>query len=112
MQDIRIAAHLAESLYSLLFNWDMGEGELVCYTTDNGRNTVAAEGELGWLSCFGHNFHLSITSGLASESRAAHVMGKCKSLVGMLICGWCKREPLQSQWKLNPPQLLLWCTHI
>lgn len=96
MQDIRIAAHLAESLQSLLSNWDMGEGELVCYTTDNDRNTVAAEGELGWLSCFGCNFHLSITSSLASESRAAHVMGKCKSLVDMLVCSWCKRETLQS----------------
>lgn len=94
MQDIGAAAHLAESLHSLLSNWDMGEGELVCFTTDNGTNIVAAERELGWpwLSCFGPNFHLSITSSLASESRAAHVMGKCKSLVDMLLCSWCKRE--------------------
>lgn len=95
MQDICAAAHLAESLYSLLSNWDMGEGELVCYTADNGTNIVAAERELGWLwlSCFGHKFHLSITSSLACESRAARVMGKCKSLVDMLLCSWCKREP-------------------
>lgn len=99
MQDIRAAAHLAESLHSVLANWDMDEGELVCYTTDNGTNIVAAERELGWpwLSCFGSNFTLSITSGLASDSRAGHVMGKCKSLVDMLLCSWCKRENLRSR---------------
>ena len=78
MQDIRAAAHLAESLHPLLSNWDMGEGELVCYTTDNSTNIVAAERELGWpwLSCFGRNFHLSITCGLASgiETFSGHAL--------------------------------------
>lgn len=78
MQDIRTAAHLAESLRSLLSDWDMGERELVCCTADNGTNIVAAERELGWpwLSCFGHNIHLSITL------QAAHVTGKCKKFSG------------------------------
>lgn len=62
---------------------------LVCYTTDNSRkkNVVAIERELGWIwiSCF------SIT-GLASE--AALDKDKCKSLVNILLCSWCKEETL------------------
>lgn len=59
---------------------------------------------------FGRNFHLSITSGgLACESGAAHVAGKCKSLADMLPCRRCKSGPSQSEWKANPPLLVLWC---
>ena len=94
MQDVHTSANLAESPHSLLPSWDMGKGELVCYTTDNGTYVEAAERKLEcpWLSCFGCNFHLSITGGVASESRAAHVMDKCKSLADMLLRSWCEKE--------------------
>lgn len=53
---------LGENLKSSLAYCGLDEQKLVCITTDNGANTVAAIKNLGWpwLNCFGHNLHLAM----------------------------------------------------
>uniref|UniRef100_A0A9J8DDS8 BED-type domain-containing protein n=1 Tax=Cyprinus carpio carpio TaxID=630221 RepID=A0A9J8DDS8_CYPCA len=100
--------NLAEALRSSFQEWSLDERKLVCITTDNGANIVAAVRKLGWtwLSCFGHNLHLAVTNSMKSEKdRTARAMGVCRNLVTAFSQSWQKKKKLQrEQVEHNLPQ--------
>ncbi|XP_053289312.1 E3 SUMO-protein ligase ZBED1-like [Pleuronectes platessa] len=99
---------LGENLKSALADWGLDEHKLVCITTDNGANIVAAIRNFGWswLNCFGHNLHLAVCHGLDSDKdRTARAFGLCKSLVNTFNLSWLKRRDLRkAQSEANLPQ--------
>ncbi|XDV32938.1 hypothetical protein PO909_003585 [Leuciscus waleckii] len=100
--------NLAEALRSSFQEWSLDERKLVCITTDNGANIVAAVRKLGWtwLNCFGHNLHLAVTNAMKSEKdRTARAMGVCRHLVTAFSQSWQKKKKLQrEQVEHNLPQ--------
>lgn len=106
--DNHTAETLGENLKSALADWGLEELKLVCITTDNGANIVAAVRNLGWpwLNCFGHNLHLAVSHGLDSDKdRTARAIGLCKSLVNTFNMSWLKRRDLRkAQSEANLPQ--------
>ncbi|XP_078023585.1 E3 SUMO-protein ligase ZBED1-like [Epinephelus lanceolatus] len=106
--DNHAADTLGENLKSALADWELDEHKLVCITTDNGANIVAAVRNLGWpwLNCFGHNLHLAVSHGLDSDKdRTARAIGLCKSLVNTFNLSWIKRRDLRkAQSEANLPQ--------
>lgn len=106
--DNHTADTLGENLKCALADWGLDEHKLVCITTDNGANIVAAIRNLGWpwLNCFGHNLHLAVSHGLDSnKGRTARAIGLCKSLVNAFNLSWLKRRDLRkAQSEANLPQ--------
>jgi hypothetical protein len=106
--DNHTADILGENLKSALAEWGLDEHKLVCITTDNGANIVAAIRNLGWswLNCFGHNLHLAVCHGLDSDKdRTARAIGLCKNLVNAFNLSWLKRRDLRkAQSEANLPQ--------
>uniref|UniRef100_A0A3P9LVT4 BED-type domain-containing protein n=1 Tax=Oryzias latipes TaxID=8090 RepID=A0A3P9LVT4_ORYLA len=102
------ADNLAEALRSSFEEWSLNERKLICITTDNGANIVAAVRKLGWtwLNCFGHNLHLAVTNSMKTEKdRTARAMGVCRNLVTAFPQSWQKKEKLQKeQVEHNLPQ--------
>lgn len=98
----------AENLKSALVDWGLEEDKLVCITTDNGPNIVAAIRNLGWtwLNCFGHSLHLAVSRGLDSnQDRTARAIGLCRSLVNTFNLSWIKKRDLRkAQTEANLPQ--------
>ena len=74
-------------------SWTLLVEKLVCSTTDNGSNTVAAVETLDWvgLSCFGHNLHLVITNSFKDDARTTRALGICCKLVGTFARS-CKKK--------------------
>ncbi len=88
-------------------SWSLPIEKLVCTTTDNGSNVVAAARRLDWvrLSCFGHNLDLAITNSLKDENRTTTALGVCRKLVGTFAHSWKKkRELAKAQVDLKIPQ--------
>ena len=58
--------NLAETVLDILGNWELQSEQLVCTTTDNGSNFIAAFETLEWprISCFGHNLDLAVNKAL------------------------------------------------
>ncbi|KAM3834008.1 E3 SUMO-protein ligase ZBED1-like [Diretmus argenteus] len=106
--DNHTADILGENIKSALADWGLDEHKLVCITTDNGANIVAAIRNLGWpwLNCFGHNLHLAVSHGLDSDKdRTARAMGLCRSLVNTFNMSWLKKRELRkAQSENNLPQ--------
>ncbi len=106
--DSHTSDNLAEALRSSFQEWSLDERKLVCITTDNGANIVAAVRKLGWkwLNCFGHNLHLAVTNAMKTEKdRTARAMGVCRTLVAAFSQSWQKKRKLQKeQAELNMPQ--------
>ncbi|XP_032432377.1 zinc finger BED domain-containing protein 1-like [Xiphophorus hellerii] len=106
--DNHTANTLGENLKSALADWGLDEDKLVCITTDNGPNIVAAIRNLGWpwLNCFGHNLHLAVSHGLDSDKeRTARAIGLCKSLVNTFNLSFFKKRDLRkAQNEANLPQ--------
>ncbi|XP_035994647.1 zinc finger BED domain-containing protein 1-like [Fundulus heteroclitus] len=106
--DNHTADTLGENLKSALADWGLDEDKLVCITTDNGANIVAAIRNLGWqwLNCFGHNLHLAVSHGLDSDKeRTARAIGLCKSLVNTFNLSFLKKRDLRkAQNEANLPQ--------
>ena len=106
--DNHTADTLGENLNCALADWGLNEHKLVCITTDNGANIVAAIRNLGWswLNCFGHNLHLTVCHGLDSDQdRTAHAIGLFESLVNAFNLSWLKRRDLRkAQSEANLPQ--------
>ncbi len=106
--DSHTSDNLAEALRSSFQEWSLDERKLVCITTDNGANIVAAVRKLGWkwLNCFGHNLHLAVTNAMKTEKdRTARAMGVCRTLVTTFSQSWQKKRKLQKeQAALNMPQ--------
>ncbi|CAM4285616.1 unnamed protein product [Leuciscus chuanchicus] len=100
--------NLAEALRSSFQEWSLDERKLVCITTDNGADIVAAVRKLGWtwLNCFGHILHLAVTNAMKSEKdRTARAMGVCRNLVTAVSQSWQKKKKLQrEQVEHNLPQ--------
>ncbi|XP_073319674.1 E3 SUMO-protein ligase ZBED1-like [Pagrus major] len=99
---------LGENLKFALEDWGLDEHKLVCITTDNGPNIVAAVRNLGWnwLNCFGHNLHLAVSHGLdRDKDRTARAIGLCKNLVNTFNLSWIRRRDLRkAQSDANLPQ--------
>lgn len=75
------AAVLAEVLQDALQAWGVGEEKVVCITTDNGANIVAAVRDLKWpwISCFGHNLNLAVNNTLNKEkAKTDWAFGVCR----------------------------------
>ncbi|XP_076843154.1 NACHT, LRR and PYD domains-containing protein 3-like isoform X2 [Brachyhypopomus gauderio] len=92
--------NLTEALRSSFQEWSLDERKLVCITTDNGANIVAAVHKLGWQrpSCFGHNLHLAITNTLKTEKdRTARAMGLCRTLVTTFLQSWQNKRKLHKE---------------
>ncbi|KAM9456199.1 E3 SUMO-protein ligase ZBED1 [Clarias gariepinus] len=106
--DNHTADTLGENLKSAVADWGLDEHKLVCITTDNGANIVAAIRDLGWpwLNCFGHNLHLAVSHGLDSnKDQTARAIGLCKGLVNTFNLSWLKRRDLRkAQSEANLPQ--------
>ncbi len=102
MPDSHAIDNLAEALRSTFQEWSLDKRKLVCITTDNGANIVAAVRKLGWkwLNCFGHNLHLAVTNAMKTQAT-----GVCRTLVTTFSQSWQKKRKLQKeQAELNMPQ--------
>ena len=75
--------NLATVLQKILESWTLLENCLVCETTDNGSNIVAAIQILkqNRLSCFSHNLHLAITNSMKDDDRVTRARGIAHKIV-------------------------------
>ncbi|XP_051997764.1 E3 SUMO-protein ligase ZBED1-like [Xyrauchen texanus] len=83
MPENHTSDNISDALRHTFEEWSLDEKKLVCITTDNGANIVAAVKKLNWpwLNCFGHNLHLAITNAMARvKDRTARAMGLCHTL--------------------------------
>lgn len=101
------ADNMGENLKSALVDWGLEGDKLVCITTDNGPNIVAAIRNLGWTWLdIGHNLHLAVSPGLdGNKDRTARAITLCRSLVNSFNLSWIKKRDLRkAQTEANLPQ--------
>ena len=98
--------NLAEAAVDILGNWELQSENLVCTTTDNGSNFIAAFQTLEWprISCFGHNLDLAVNKALNIE-RVQQAIRRCHALVEVFSRSWKKyRDLRQKQTELGLKQ--------
>ena len=90
--------NLAETVLDILGNWELQSEQLVCTTTDNGSNFIAAFETLEWprISCFGHNLDLAVNKALNIQ-RVQRAIGRCHTLVGVFSRSWKKYRDLRQK---------------
>lgn len=101
------ANNIMDALKATLESWSLPVEKLICTTTDNGSNIMAATDRLDWerLSCFGHNLHLAITNSFKDDTRTTRAFGVCHKLIGSFSHSWNKRRELsKAQVTLGIPQ--------
>ena len=61
--------NISQALQRILESWALPENKLICITTDNGSNVIAAVKILkcNSFTCFGHNLHLGITNSMKDD---------------------------------------------
>lgn len=95
---------IIDTISDIMANWELKSEQLVCTTTDNGRNFVAGFRQHGesWirLSCFGHCLDLAINKSLALP-RVQRALARCKSLVAAFHRSWKKQRDLVSKQNLK-----------
>ncbi|XP_047201797.1 E3 SUMO-protein ligase ZBED1-like [Girardinichthys multiradiatus] len=94
------AAVLAEALQDGLQAWGIGEEKVVCITSDNGTNIVAAVRDLKWpwISCFGHNLNLAVKNALNKEkNKTDRAFGVCHQINGAFSHSWQRRQQLRKE---------------
>lgn len=106
MPEDHTAENIRHSFESLLEEWGIEMGKVVCVTTDNGSNVKKAFTELPltWMSCFGHNLNLSIGKALKID-RVDAAIRACRGVVQGFSHSWKrKRELTKKQAEMNLPQ--------
>ena len=94
------------ALQGVLESWGLPENRLVCATSDNGSNIVAAMRKLNWtwLPCFGHNLYLAITNSMKGDSQITRAIDISHKIINTFSHSWKKKRDLtQLQVDLNLP---------
>jgi len=91
------------------------ENRLVCITTDNGSNMIAAVEILKYncLACFvGHNLHLAITNFMKDDDRVACAIGVAHKIINTFAHSWKKEKVMKVQIEMDLPHhsLVTKCT--
>ncbi len=94
------AAMPAEALQDGLQAWGVGEEKVVCITSDNGANIVAAVRDLKWpwISCFRHNLNLAVNNALNKEKdKMDRAFAVCRQINGAFSHSWQRRQQLRKE---------------
>jgi hypothetical protein len=82
MHIIVLGENVIDTLKQMLDDWNLQESKMVALTSDSGSNMIKAA-ELGqWprISCFGHNLHNAVNSGLNSDERIGKALKVCRNV--------------------------------